>query len=486
MKNLKKKDLFCSKCYINGKWINADDNSNFAVTNPGSGETIGLVPNCGATETAKAIEAAYNAWGPWKALTAKERGAYLLKWYALIEEHKEDLARILSLENGKPLAESMGEVGIGASYLPWFAEECKRAYGQVIPSPRPGIRPITQHAPVGVVFAITPWNFPNSLITRKVAPALAAGCPIIVKAAPDTPYSAFALAKLAEEAGIPNGIMNVITGDAVIIGKEACKNPKVRKISFTGSTNTGKILMEQASSTMKRFSMELGGNAPFIVFDDADLDQSITCAMNAKFRNAGQTCISANRFLIQKNMYDKFVAAYSAKVAALKVGYGLDEGSTAGPMINQAAIEKMEGLLVDAITKGAKIIHGGKKHSLEGLYFEPTLLTGLTKEMRMFKEEIFGPISAIMSFDSEDEAIRLSNNIDVGLAAYVMTTSLSRAWRVSEALEYGLVGVNDAALAMCEVPFGGVKESGVGKEGGQEGLLDYMETRYTLMGGIGT
>ena len=484
MKDLKKQDLFCSRCYINGEWIDADNKSTVDVSNPGSGEYIGNVPDCGAEETKRAIDGAYAAWGPWKALTPKERGAYLLKWYDLIEENKHDLARILTIEQGKPLAEALGEVSIGASYIPWFAEEGKRAYGQVIPSSRAGIRPITQKAPVGVVFAITPWNFPTSLITRKIAPALAAGCPIIVKAALDTPFSALALAKLAEEAGIPKGIISVITGDAVPITKEVCQNSKVRKISFTGSTRVGKIIMEQASSTMKRLSLELGGNAPFIVFDDADLDLTIKCAVASKFRNAGQTCICANRFLIQKGIYDKFLAAFSAQFDALKVGYGLDSTSIIGPMINNTAIEKVERLLADAVKKGAKILIGGKRHSLGGLYFEPTLITGITREMNIFHEEIFGPVAAIMAFDSDEEAIELANDTHVGLASYMMTTSLGRSWRVSEALDYGMVGVNDAALAMGEVPFGGIKESGMGREGGQEGLLDYMVTHYILMGGI--
>ncbi len=484
MDKLENKDLFISKCYINGEWIIADDKSTEDIFNPATGECIGSVPNCGAAETKRAIEAAQVAFKSWKKLTAKERGAYLIKWFDLIEANKQTLARILTLEQGKPLAESVAEIGIGASYFPWYAEEAKRAYGRVIPQPRANVRPITHMAPVGVVFAITPWNFPSSLITRKVAPALAAGCTMVIKAPAYTPYSAFALVKLAEEAGIPKGVVNVISGDAVAIGKEACANPIVRKISFTGSTPVGKTLMAQSAVTMKRLSMELGGNAPFIIFDDANLKHTIPAAVGCKFRNAGQTCICANRFLVQKGIVDDFIKAYSEQINAFKVGNGLEEGVTIGPMINEQAVSKVEALIEDAVSKGAKILIGGKRHALGGLFYEPTLLTGLTKEMRIFREEIFGPVAAIMTFETEAEAIAIANDCQVGLAAYVMTNDMARSWRMSEELEFGMVGINDAILAMTEVPFGGIKESGMGKEGAPEGLMDYMETRYALFGGV--
>ncbi len=485
MEKLKRKDLFCSKCYLNGVWVDANDKSTVEIDNPATGKIIGTVPNCGAAETKQVIDDAHIAFESWRKLSAKERGAYILKWHQLIEENKDDLARIMTLEQGKPLAESIGEIALGASYMPWYAEEAKRAYGQVIPAPRPGVRPVTYQSPVGVVFAISPWNFPISLILRKAAPALAAGCTIIIKPAGITPLSAIALAKLAEEAGIPAGVVNLITGNARAIGEEACSNPKVRKISFTGSTPVGKQIMAKATSTMKHFSMELGGNAPFVVFDDANIDQTIACAIGSKFRNAGQTCISTNRFIVQEGIFEKFIAAYRSKFSSLVVANGLEEGSIIGPLVNQEAFDSMKGFLDDAVEKGATILEGGKPHSLGGLFFEPTLLTGLTKEMRIFKEEVFGPIAAVMTFKTEEEAIALANDTEVGLASYLMTNDLGRAWRVAEALEFGMVGINDAALAMAEVPFGGVKESGIGKEGGQQGLLDYMETKYALMGGIG-
>ena len=485
MKKLKRQDLFCTKCYLNGEWADAADKSTLNVDNPATGEILGTVPNCKTKETKKVIDDAHTAFKIWKKLTPKERGAYLVKWYNLIEENKEDLARILTLEQGKPIAESLGEIALGNSYMTWFAEEGKRAYGQTIPAPRPGIRPITYQKPVGVVFAITPWNFPISLVLRKIAPALAAGCTIVVKPAGITPFSAIALFKLAEEAGIPKGVVNIITGNAKVIGEEVCTNPKVRKISFTGSTPVGKAIMAKATCTMKRFSMELGGNAPFVMFDDANMDHAINCAIGSKFRNAGQTCVSTNRFIIQKGICDKFIATYKEQFPSLVVAEGTDPSSIIGPLVNQEALDNIESLVADAVAKGAKIVLGGKKHALGGLFFEPTLILGMTKEMRIYKEEIFGPIAAIMTFETEEEAIELANDTEFGLASYLMTTDLGRAWRVAESLEYGLVGINDAGLALCEAPFGGVKESGMGKEGAHEGLLDYMETRYALMGGIG-
>ncbi len=478
-------ELIVSKCYINGEWVLAQNNEELNVYNPGNGELIGTVPNCTAKETKIAIDAAHSALKAWKALTAKERGQFLMKFYDLIEANKQGLAYILSLEQGKPLAESLAEISIGSSYIPWYVEESKRTYGKVIPRPRANIRPITHLAPVGVVFAITPWNFPSSLVLRKIAPGLAAGCTMVIKAPTFTPYSALVFAKLAEEAGIPKGVLNIITGDAKTIGDEACANPKVRKISFTGSTPVGKELMSKAAHTVKHFSMELGGNAPFVVFDDADLKTAVSVAFATKFRNAGQTCISSNRFFVQKGILDDFVQNYCTQIKNnIQVGYGLDEKTTMGPLASEKAVQKVESLVNDAIEKGAKLLMGGKRHALGGLYFEPTVLLGLTKEMRIFKEEIFGPVVAIMPFDTEAEVVELANDCEVGLASYVMTNNLGRSWRMSENLEFGMVGVNDGVIAMAEVPFGGIKESGMGKEGGSEGILDYMEVRYALLGGI--
>lgn len=485
MLTLNDPSLFREQCYVNGQWIDADDKSVIKVDNPSKGEIIGSVPKFGAAETRRAIDAAEASWAGWRALTPKERGAYLIKWNDLIQENKQDLARILSYEQGKPVAESLGEIALGSSYIPWYAEECRRTYGDVIPAPRKGIRPITHHQPVGVVFAITPWNFPMSMITRKTAPALAAGCPVLVKPASATPYSALALAELAHRAGFPAGVFNVLTGSASVMAGEMASNVKVRKVTFTGSTEVGKKLTAQAAQTMKRVSMELGGNAPFVVFDDADLSLTLNCAYGSKIRNAGQTCISTNRILVHEGIAQDFVTGLVERFKTLRVGDGFEDNVEVGPLINQSAVEHCEALLADAVSKGAKILLGGKRHALGGNFFEPTVLTGMTREMRIFHEEIFGPIAPIMTFASEAEAIELANDTPFGLASYVFTQNLGRAWRIPEALEYGLCGVNDAALALAEAPFGGVKESGTGREGGREGLLDFMETRYVLMGGIG-
>ena len=485
MITLKDPSLFRSQCYVNGQWVDANDKSVIEVDNPSTGKIIGSVPKFGATETRAAIDAAHDAWAAWRGLTPKERGAYLVKWHDLIQEHREDLARILSYEQGKPVAESLGEIALGSSYIPWYAEECRRTYGDVIPAPRKGVRPITHLQPVGVVFAITPWNFPMSMITRKAAPALAVGCPVIVKPASATPYSALALGELAHRAGIPAGVFNVITGSASAMAQEVAVNYKVRKITFTGSTEVGKKLVAQAAQTMKRVSMELGGNAPFVVFDDADLPTALTCAYGSKVRNAGQTCISTNRMIIQEGIAENFTKALVERFSQLKVGDGFAEGTEVGPLINMEAVEHCETLIKDAVSKGAKILLGGKRHQLGGTYFEPTVISGMTREMRIFHEEIFGPIAPIMTFATEAEAIELANDTHFGLASYIFTTNLGRAWRVPEALEYGLCGVNEAALALAEAPFGGVKESGTGREGGREGLRDFLEIRYVLMGGIG-
>ena len=484
MLTLNDPSLFREQCYVNGQWIDADDKSVIKVDNPSKGEIIGSVPKFGAAETRRAIDAAEAAWAGWRALTPKERGACLIKWHDLIQENKQDLARILSYEQGKPVAESLGEIALGSSYIPWYAEECRRTYGDVIPAPRKGIRPITHHQPVGVVFAITPWNFPMSMIARKTAPALAAGCPVLVKPASATPYSALAMAELAHRAGFPAGVFNVLTGSASVMAAEMASNVKVRKVTFTGSTEVGKKLTAQTAQTMKRVSMELGGNAPFVVFDDADLALTLNCAYGSKVRNAGQTCISTNRILVQEGIAQSFVTGLVERFKTLKVGDGFEDNVEVGPLINQSAVEHCEALLADAVSKGAKILLGGKRHALGGNFFEPTVLTGMTREMRIFHEEIFGPIAPIMTFASEAEAVELANDTPFGLASYVFTQNLSRAWRIPEALEYGLCGVNDAALALAEAPFGGVKESGTGREGSREGLLDFMETRYVLMGGI--
>lgn len=482
MNELKLKDLFCTKAYIAGAWCDSEDNTTDSVSNPATGETIGTVPSCTTKDTQKAIDAAEKALASWQALTAKERGVYLLKWHDLINEHINDLSRILTLEQGKPLAEALGEIVNGVTYISWFVEESKRVYGQVIPAPRQGIRPITFHQGVGVVGIITPWNFPSSMILRKAAAGLAAGCTLVIKPATATPFSAIALVKLAEMAGIPQGVINIVTGSASIVGEEICTNKKVRKISFTGSTEVGKVIMEKAAKTVKRTSMELGGNAPFIVFDDADLELTINNLMACKFRNAGQTCICANRILVQKGIYGKFLEAFEARISKLVVGNGLNPDTTIGPVINDAACVNMESLVNDAFEKKATIRLGG--YRIEGQFFEPTLISGVTRDMRVFKEEIFGPIAAVMSFETEEEVIELANDTNVGLASYVMTNDLGRSWRMMEALEYGMVGINDITLASAEVPFGGIKESGTGREGGTSGILDYMNIKYSLIGNI--
>ncbi len=484
MIQLKDPSLFRSQCFVNNAWVDAESKKTISVNNPATNEEIGTVPQFVEADTKKAIDAAWNAWKGWSDMRPAERAKILNAWNDEIQKNKEDLALILSYEQGKPVAESLGEIALGASYIPWYGEEAKRAYGDVIPAPRKGVRPITHRTSVGPVMAITPWNFPSSMITRKAAPALAAGCPIIIKPASATPYSALALAVLAERAGFPAGVVNIITGSARAISAEVSANEKIRKLSFTGSTEVGKDLMAACSKTMKRVSLELGGNAPFIVFDDATLDTAINCLMGAKFRNAGQTCISANRIFVQKGIMSAFLEKITARVSALKIGSCTEEGSEVGPLIDMAAVEACEALLKDAVAKGAKITLGGKRHAKGLSYFEPTIITGVTAQMDIFNEEIFGPIASIIEFETEEEVIKLANQTPFGLASYVMTNDLGKSWRVPEGLEYGLCGVNDAALAMAEVPFGGVKESGTGKEGGHEGLDDFLETRYVLLGGI--
>ncbi len=484
MLDLKDKTLFRTQCYVNGKWIDAISKDTISVDNPALGTELATVPNFMNVDAAKVIDAAWDSWKEWKEMVPQQRAKILHAWYNEIENNLDDLAKILSYEQGKPFAESKGEIALGASYIPWFAEECRRVYGDVIPSPRNNVRPITHHQPVGPVVAITPWNFPSSMITRKAAPALAAGCPIIIKPASVTPYSALALAELAHRAGFPAGVFNVITGNASSIMEEVSNNKKIRKVSFTGSTGIGKILMADCSKTMKKVSLELGGNAPFIVFDDANLDIAVNCFMAAKFRNAGQACIAANRVFVHKNVYDDFLARILERVKALKVGPCTDLSSEIGPIISVKAMQGIDAMVQDAASKGAKIELGGKAHELGLSYYEPTIVTGVKKGMRLFDEEVFGPVAPIIAFDTEEEVIELANDTEYGLAAYVFTQDLGRSWRLPEALEYGLVGVNDVALAMSEAPFGGVKESGTGREGGHEGLHDFFETRYVLIGGL--
>lgn len=475
-------DLVREACYIAGRWVTAK--KTFAVTNPATGDVLGHVPDCGRAETVEAIDAAEEAWGEWKSKTAVSRGRILNRWADLINENQEALAHILTMEQGKPLAESRGEIAVGASYIRWNAEEGRRAYGETIPTSIPGRRPITIRQPIGVAVAITPWNFPSSMITRKVAPALAAGCPIVVKPAPETPFSAIALAVLAEKAGMPSGVFNVITGDAEKIGREFTQNPTVRALSFTGSTAVGKLLMRECAETLKKVSLELGGNAPFIVFDDADVREAAKGALICKFRNAGQTCICANRILVQDGIYDAFMAEFKRQVQALVVGNGMENGVTLGPLITEEALNHMKVLMDDALAKGAAVEYGGKPHQLGGTFFEPTILTGVTEDMRVFNEEIFGPIAPIMRFESEKEAILMANETSYGLAGYLYSRDIGRIWRVSEALEFGMVGINETALAISEAPFGGVKESGQGREGGRYGLDEFSEVKYLLIGGL--
>jgi succinate-semialdehyde dehydrogenase/glutarate-semialdehyde dehydrogenase len=481
---LKDPTLFKERCQVGGEWIAADSGADITITNPADGSKLGTVPKLGRAETARAIAAAQKALPAWSGLTPLERGNILRRWHALIMEHIDDLARILTLEQGKPLAESKGEIMIGASYISWYAEEARRAYGEVILPPRPGVQPITIRKPVGVTAAITPWNFPMSMITRKAAPALAAGCPMIIKPAGKTPYSALAMAELALRAGMPAGLLQVVTGESSAIGAELCESMAVRKLSFTGSTVVGKKLAAACMDTMKKLSLELGGNAPFIVCKDADLDAAAAGALGCKFRNAGQTCICANRFIVHADVHDAFVQKLQAQVNTIVVGNGLDTGVTQGPMIDAAAFASMQALVDDAVAKGAKVVCGGKAHNAGGLFYEPTILTGVTPQMRVFREEIFGPIAPIVRYTDEKEAVALANDTEYGLASYVYTRDMGSFYRIASGLEYGMVGVNEVALASAEVPFGGTKQSGVGKEGGRQGMDEYMETRYVLLGGL--
>ena len=477
--------LLRTEAYIDGQWIQADAGMRFAVSNPADGAVIASVPDLGAAETRRAIAAAEAALPAWRARTAKERAAVLRRWFELIMAHQEDLAVLMTAEQGKPLAEARGEVAYGASFIEWFAEEGKRVYGDVIPGHAADKRIVVVKQAIGVVAAITPWNFPIAMITRKAGPALAAGCTIVIKPAEDTPLCALALAELAERAGVPRGVLNVVTSNrAAEVGGELTANPAVRKLSFTGSTEVGKLLMAQCAGTVKKVALELGGNAPFIVFDDADLDAAVAGAMASKYRNAGQTCVCANRLLVQDGVHDAFAAKLAEAVAKLKVGPGLSGEVQQGPLINQDAVAKVEELLGDAVEKGAKIVCGGKRHALGGTFFEPTILTGVTPAMRVAREEIFGPVAPLFRFHTEEEAIRMANDTEFGLAAYFYARDIARVWRVAEGLEYGIVGINEGIISTEVAPFGGVKESGIGREGSKYGIDDFVEIKYLCMGGI--
>ncbi|MCX0333956.1 NAD-dependent succinate-semialdehyde dehydrogenase [Acinetobacter radioresistens] len=479
---LKNSGLFKQQVFIDGQWLEAEQNKSFAVINPATGETIAHVPSVSEQQVVKAVQAADQALQSWKQTTAKERSILLKKWYQLMIEHQEDLAIILSTEQGKPMTESRGEILYGASFIEWFAEEAKRTYGDVIPHDKQGRRLLVIRQPVGVVAAITPWNFPNAMITRKVGPALAAGCTVVIKPASETPLSALALVALAEEAGIPKGVINVVTGSAREIGGILTQHPLVRKVSFTGSTAIGKLLMQQCSSTIKKISMELGGNAPFIVFEDADLDKAVEGAIASKFRNSGQTCVCTNRILVQNSIYDTFVEKLAAAVAKLKVAPAFEPGAEQGPLINEKAVEKIQEHIDDATSKGAKVIYGGQRHQLGQTFFEPTVLTDVTPDMQVAQDETFGPLAPVFRFTEEAEAIRMANDTEFGLASYIYTQNLSRAWRVSEALEYGMVGINEGLISTEVAPFGGIKESGCGREGSKYGIEDYQELKYLCMG----
>src|SRR5215468_4329219 len=481
---LKDPSLLRQQCYLDGKWQNADSGATHPVINPATGKLIGTSPIMGAAETKRAIAAAEKAWPAWRDKTAKERSTILRKWFELMLANVDDLALILTTEQGKPLAESKGEVTIGAAYIEWFAEEARRVYGDVIPTISNDRRLVVIKQPVGVCAAITPWNFPSSMITRKVAPALAAGCTVVIKPAEATPFSALALAELAHRAGFPPGVLNVVTGKAAAIGGEMTSNPTVRKLSFTGSTAVGRLLMKQVAPTVKKISLELGGNAPFIVFDDADLDAAAEGAIISKYRNTGQTCVCANRLFVQDRVYDAFAAKLSQRVRALKVGPGTEPGVAQGPLINADGLAKVEEHVADAVAHGAKVATGGKRHALGGTFYEPTVLTDVTPAMKVFNEETFGPVAPLLRFSTDAEVIELANRTEFGLASYFYSRDIGRIWRVAEALEYGMVGVNSGLITTEVAPFGGVKQSGLGREGSKYGIDEYLEVKYVCMGGV--
>jgi len=481
---LSDKSLFRERAYIDGHWEHAADGRTWQVVNPATGRVIGHVPHMGSADTRRAIEAADAALPDWRARTAKERARILRKWFELMMAHQEDLAMLMTLEQGKPLAESRGEIAYAAAFLEWFGEEAKRAYGDVIPSHGRDKRIVVLKQPIGVTAAITPWNFPTAMITRKVGPALAAGCTMVVKPSELTPYSALALCVLAERAGVPAGVLSVVTGDAKEIGAELTSSPIVRKLSFTGSTAVGKLLMSQCSNTVKKISLELGGNAPFIVFDDADLEAAVNGAIASKYRNAGQTCVCANRIFVQSGIHDRFAARLAEAASAMKVGDGLAEDTKIGPLIENKAVQKVEQHVADALAKGAQLLTGGKRHDGAGSFYTPTVLTGITADMLVMREETFGPVAPLMKFDTDEEVIRLANATEFGLASYFYSRDVSRVWRVAEALESGIVGINEGIISTEVAPFGGVKESGIGREGSKYGLEEYLETKYLCFGGI--
>ena len=482
--NLKDPLLFREMGFIDGSWVSADGGATLPVHNPATLAKMGVIPNMGAAETRRAIAAAAAALPAWAARTAKDRAGIMRRWFDLMIANQDDLAVLMTAEQGKPLAESKGEISYAASFIEWFAEEGKRVYGDMIPGHQPDKRIMVLRQPVGVVAAITPWNFPSAMITRKAGPALAAGCTMVCKPATQTPYSALALAELADRAGIPKGVFNVLTGSSAAIGGEMTTNPKVRKVTFTGSTEVGKKLMAQCAGTVKKLSLELGGNAPFIVFEDADLDAAVQGAIASKYRNTGQTCVCANRLLIQSGVYEEFAGKLAAAVGRLRVGDGLAGATDQGPLIDGKAVAKVEEHIADAVGKGASVALGGKRHALGGTFFEPTILTGVTAQMLVAREETFGPIAPLFKFQTEAEAIAMANDTEFGLAAYVYTRDLARSWRVSEAIEYGIVGLNTGIISTEVAPFGGVKESGTGREGSKYGILDYTELKYVCVGEV--
>jgi len=481
---IKNQKLFQNKCYIDGNWIDSKNKKTIEVNNPADFKVIGTVPNCGSEDTKFAIEAAHNALPNWKSKTAKERSQLLRKWFDLIILNQEDLAKIMTIEQGKPLNESRGEIIFGASFIEYYAEEGKRVYGETIPDPLPDRRIVVIKQPIGVVAAITPWNFPSAMITRKAGPALAVGCTIVVKPASQTPYSALALAVLAEEAGIPKGVINILTGSAKEIGLELSTNPIVKKLSFTGSTEVGKILLAQSSSTVKKVSMELGGHAPFIVFDDANIDEAVIGAMQSKFRNTGQTCVCANRMFIHENIYDEFIKKFTESVGKIKVGNGMEDGVSSGPLIDEYSLAKVKKHVADAIKNGAKIAIGGEMHALGGNFYQPTILSNVSTKAIITREETFGPVAPVYKFSTEKEVIKMANDTPYGLASYFYSRDIGRIWRVSEALEYGMIGVNTGLTSKAEIPFGGIKESGLGREGSRFGIDEYLEVKYINMAGI--
>ena len=484
MFTLKDPSLFRQQCFIDGQWVDADNGETIAVTNPATGEIIGTIPKMGAAETRRAITAANAAWPAWRARTAAERSAILRRWAELLLATEEDLATLMTAEQGKPMAEARGEVAYSASFIEWFAEEGRRVYGDTIPPHQRDKRIVVIKEPIGVCAAITPWNFPSAMIARKAGPALAVGCPMVVKPATQTPYSALALAELAVRAGVPAGVFSVVTGASGAIGGEMTGNPIVRKLTFTGSTEIGKLLMEQCAGTVKKLALELGGNAPFIVFDDADLDAAVEGALVSKYRNTGQTCVCTNRFLVQEGIYDAFAAKLVAAVEKLKVGDGLKGDTHQGPLINMAAVQKVEEHIADAVAKGARVIFGGKRHELGGTFFHPTILADVTSAMLVAREETFGPVAPLFRFRTEEEAIRMANDTEFGLAAYFYSRDIGRVWRVAEAVEYGIVGINTGLISTTVAPFGGMKESGFGREGSKYGVDDFLEIKYLCMGGI--